>query len=109
MLVQRGASDGTMAAGKPATPRRDEARARPANLAPKMSFKERHELEKILPPRIAALQAEMARCQALLADGSLYTRDAAKFEAATAGLAKAEAELVAAEERWLELEMKRAE
>ena len=34
----------------------------------------------------------------------LYTRDAARFEKATAGLAQLQTELEAAEMRWLELE-----
>jgi ATP-binding cassette subfamily F protein uup len=109
MLAQRGAPGAAPAAGKPSAKRGEApaAQGKPAAVARKMSFKERHELEKILPPRIAALQAEIARCQALLADGALYTRDATKFEAATAGLAKAAAALAAAEERWLELEVLR--
>ncbi len=74
--------------------------------ARKMSFKDRHALEK-LPAQMAALQAEAARLRQVMADPDLYAKDAKRFSAASAALAKAEAALAEAEERWLELEMQR--
>jgi ATP-binding cassette subfamily F protein uup len=74
--------------------------------ARKMSFKDRHALEK-LPAQMAALQAEAARLRQVMADPDLYAKDAKRFSSASAALAKAEAALVEAEERWLELEMQR--
>ena len=72
------------------------------------SWDEEHAL-KSLPDRIEKLQAEIAKLQALLADPSLYARDRATFDKATAGLHEREAALAAAEHEWLELELKREE
>jgi len=76
--------------------------------ARKMSFKDRHALEK-LPGQIAGLQAEAAQLRQVLANPDLYAKDPKRFAATSAALAKAEAELAEAEERWLELEMQREE
>ena len=62
-----------------------------------------------MPGRIETLQTEVARCQAGLADPDLYARDAAGFARTGERLAKATAELAAAEEHWLELELLREE
>ncbi len=75
--------------------------------ARKLSFKERHELEKILPPHMAQLQADIARFARVLSDANLFTRDPKKFHATTQAMSKAEAELAKAEERWLQLEILR--
>ena len=72
----------------------------------KMSFKDVDALKK-LPGQIAGLQADIVTLQALMADPELYAKDPKKFAAATDKLAKVEADLAAAEERWLELEMMR--
>jgi ATP-binding cassette subfamily F protein uup len=82
--------------------------AEPPKQKRKLSFKEKHALET-LPARIDALTTEIARLQAKLADGSLYTKDPKAFADTTDALAKAQAELSAGEERWLELEMLRQE
>ena len=55
------------------------------------------------------LQAEIAKQQKLLDDPDLYTKDRKKFDAASAAIAKAQEELAAAEDRWLELEVLREE
>jgi ABC transport system ATP-binding/permease protein len=73
-----------------------------------LTFKEKHALEK-LPRRLDALQVEIRRLQAALADPGLYARDPAAFEAAAAALRAAEAGHAAAEEEWLALELKREE
>ena len=52
---------------------------------------------------------DIARLQAVLADPDLYASDPAGFARAGAQLEKAAAELAAAEERWLELELLREE
>jgi ABC transport system ATP-binding/permease protein len=62
-----------------------------------------------LPKQIEALQVEMARLNADLADATLYSRDAKAFAAKSARLAAAQAELDTAETEWLELEMLREE
>ena len=73
-----------------------------------LSFKEKHALET-LPGRMDALQAEMKRLQAALADPGLYARDPKAFEAAAGALRRAGEAHAAAEEEWLALEMKREE
>jgi ATP-binding cassette subfamily F protein uup len=103
MLSQRGISPAATQDAK----KRGEKRAtveNPQASERKLSFKQRHELEKILPPLIAQLQADMARYQRVLTDANLFSRDPKKFHATTQALAKAEADLAKAEERWLELE-----
>ncbi|MBY0224567.1 MAG: ATP-binding cassette domain-containing protein [Hyphomicrobium sp.] len=80
----------------------------PAKAKRKLSFKEKHALE-ILPARMEKLSLEIATLQSKLADASLYAKDPKAFTQATAALAKSEAELTAAEEQWLELEMLRQE
>jgi ATP-binding cassette subfamily F protein uup len=80
----------------------------PAPSKRRLSFNEKHALET-LPKTMATLHAAIARQQALLDDPELYAKDRKAFEAASAAIAKAQAELEAAEERWLELEMLREE
>ncbi|WP_375466095.1 ABC-F family ATP-binding cassette domain-containing protein [uncultured Methylobacterium sp.] len=108
MVTQRGAGVQARAgaAKAKAEPRaRAAAAAMPAGPL-KLSFKDQHEL-KTLPARMEKLQGAIGQLRAVLADPGLYARDAARFDKASAMLAGAEAELSAAEERWLELEMLR--
>jgi ATP-binding cassette subfamily F protein uup len=74
----------------------------------KLSFNEKHALET-LPAKMTALEKEIGTLQAKLADPNLYTKDRKAFDQATAALAKAQAELTEAENRWLELEILREE
>jgi ATP-binding cassette subfamily F protein uup len=85
-----------------------EVRAQPAARARRMSFNERRALEA-LPARIAALETQIAKLNAVLADPDLYARDPGRFGATTQALAVARGELVEAEELWLTLEMLREE
>ncbi len=111
MLTQRGA-DLKREHAKATTEEKKEAK--PVAAAPasgpkrKLSFNEKHALET-LPKTIAKLQAEIAKQQAVLADPALYSKDRKKFDAASTAMATAQAELTAAEDRWLELEMLREE
>ncbi len=112
MVAQRGA----MLSGKPAasssstasnpdlTPRIAASTAEPSRR--KMSFKDKHALDN-LPKRINELDGTIAKLRGALADAGLYTRDPAKFAQWSSALAKAEAELADAENRWLELELQR--
>jgi ATP-binding cassette subfamily F protein uup len=79
----------------------------PANEAPKtmkkLTYKLQYELDN-LPERIAKLEDETEKLQRVLGDATLYARDRATFDAATARLSDARAELESAELRWLELE-----
>jgi ABC transport system ATP-binding/permease protein len=72
----------------------------------RLSFHEKHALET-LPQEIAALQAKIRANQNLLTDPGLYERDRKAFEEASAALVAAQADLSAAEEKWLTLEILR--
>jgi ATP-binding cassette subfamily F protein uup len=111
MLTQRGKGvEARAAAGKKSEGRAEKAepreRAAPPPGKPKLGFKDQHEL-KTLPERIAKLEAAIGQLKTILADAGLYARDPARFEKASTMLAQAEADLAAAEDRWLELEMLR--
>jgi ABC transport system ATP-binding/permease protein len=109
MLAQRG-EDVRKPAPKPAaTPARPKT-IRPAveSARRKLNFNEKHALET-LPGRMAQLKTEVKKLQDRLADPGLYARDRAGFDKASTALAVAQAELSAAEERWLELELLRSE
>jgi len=74
----------------------------------KLNFNEKHALET-LPGKIATLEAEIGRLQTVLADTTLYARDRVAFDRASSAMTAMQSELAAAEERWLELELKRDE
>ncbi|ADP71956.1 ABC transporter related protein [Rhodomicrobium vannielii ATCC 17100] len=74
----------------------------------KLSFNEKHALET-LPAKVTALEKQIGTLQAKLTDPNLYAKDRKAFDQATAALAKAQAELTEAENRWLELEILREE
>ncbi|MBR0895707.1 ATP-binding cassette domain-containing protein [Bradyrhizobium tropiciagri] len=111
MLTQRGADvkRETVKADAPAEEKK-EARAAAPEAAPRrrLSFNEKHALET-LPKTIDKLHAEIAKQQKLLDDPDLYSKDRKKFDAASGAIAKAQEELAAAEDRWLELEVLREE
>ena len=112
MLAQRGddlADVKTQAKPQP-RPRPEKGDVLPSARTGKrrLSFNEKHALET-LPGRIAALQASLHRLQDQLSDPALYARDRQAFAKTTEGLGATQAELAAAEERWLELELLREE
>ena len=109
MLTQRG-EDLTREAVKAVVEEKKEAGTAAAFAASKrrLNFNEKHALET-LPKTITKLQAEIAKQQKLLDDPDLYTKDRKKFDAASAAMARAQEELAAAEDRWLELEVLREE
>ena len=115
-LYPGGYSDMVAQRGEGVRARKAEAKAAKAKSEPtpakrqgreaKMSYKETYRLEQ-LPGEMDALGAEIAALQTELADPELYSRNAARFTAASKALeAKTEA-LEAAEMEWLELEEKR--
>jgi ATP-binding cassette subfamily F protein uup len=73
-----------------------------------LPFKDRDALSK-LPGQMDKLQKEIAKLSAELSDPELYGRDPGRFEKVSTTLSAKSAELAAAEERWLELEMLREE
>jgi ATP-binding cassette subfamily F protein uup len=108
MLAQRGA-DLVREEPKPTVVKEAKApRREPKAGRRRLSFNEKHALES-LPKSIDALQAKIRANQELLADPGLYARDRKVFEKASAALAAAQAELAAAEDKWLTLEILREE
>ncbi|MBL8571008.1 MAG: ATP-binding cassette domain-containing protein [Phreatobacter sp.] len=107
MLAQRGSGVEARVVDKPqrkAATEPEAPRERAADTKRKLSFREKHDLDS-LPGRMEALGRDIAKLQQILADPALFTRDRAGFDKASAALAKAQGELAAAEDRWLELEM----
>jgi len=111
MLAQRGADSASKRAPKGKTANGAKVATEPAASPAakrRLSFKEKHALET-LPKQMAALQDEAKALNAALADAGLYGRDPKGFADKSARLATVHAELTAAEEKWLELEMLREE
>ncbi|MCW5647554.1 MAG: ATP-binding cassette domain-containing protein [Sphingopyxis sp.] len=74
----------------------------PPTARKKLSYKDQRDYD-LLPGRIEAIEAEMAAIENELSDGSLFTRDPARFNALTTKLEQLRTEKAAAEDRWLEL------
>ncbi|USU08312.1 ATP-binding cassette domain-containing protein [Sphingomonadaceae bacterium OTU29MARTA1] len=74
----------------------------PPQARTKLSYKDQRDYDQ-LPGRIEAIDAAIARDEALLADPALYVRDPKRFAALTQAIETARAEKDAAEMRWLEL------
>ena len=90
------------APAKTAKPAADAPTPPPAAKKTKLTYKDQRDYD-LLPGRIDALLAGIARDEAALANPALYTKDPAKFAALTKAIDSARAEMDAAEERWLEL------
>src|SRR5436190_2099955 len=84
---------------KVASPR---AAARDERKPTKLTYKDQRDYD-LLPARIDALEAEIARDEDILSDPDLYARDPGRFAQLTEAIDKARAEKDAAEIRWLEL------
>jgi ATP-binding cassette subfamily F protein uup len=110
MVAQRGRGVQARVIEKEAKPKSADrpAAAAPAQGKRKLSFNEQHDL-KTLPKRMSEIEAKIAKVQEILADADLYSRDPARFQKAMDALTQLQADLHAAEERWLELEMLREE
>ncbi len=110
MLAQRGAGviAKTPAAANAATSEAVESAAASGQTARRLSFKDRHALET-LPALIAAMERDMAKLSAVLAEPDLYARDRARYDKAAAMLGKLQARHAEHEEEWLRLEMLREE
>jgi ATP-binding cassette subfamily F protein uup len=110
MLAQRGADLKREAVKAAAVEREKVATAGAVSETPKrrLNFNEKHALET-LPKTIAKLQAEIAKQQRHLDDPNLFQKDRKKFDQASDALTKAQKQLEAAEDKWLELEVLREE
>ncbi len=71
----------------------------------KLSFKEKHELEK-LPGEIDQLEAQMAELSEQMCDPEFYSQDEAVVKKISSELAEIEKQLQSAYDRWDELEAK---
>ena len=80
----------------------DTAPPPPPQTRRKLSYKDQRDYD-LLPGRIEEIEKEMAGIETELSDGSLFTRDNARFSALTAKLDALRAEKAAAEDRWLAL------
>ncbi|RUT30330.1 ABC transporter ATP-binding protein [Arsenicitalea aurantiaca] len=111
MVSQRGFGVRALTPAGEAAPTEKPAAAAPAP-APvqkrKLGFKQKHALET-LPGRMEALRARIAADHGKLADPAFYTSDPDGFAKTGKAVEKAEAELAALEDEWLELEMLREE
>ena len=88
---------------KPSAPRAATAAPPPPPTArKKLSYKDQRDYD-LLPDRIEAIEKEMTGIEAELSDGTLFTRDNARFTALTAKLDALRTEKAAAEDRWLAL------
>ncbi|WP_338662799.1 ABC-F family ATP-binding cassette domain-containing protein [Pararoseomonas sp. SCSIO 73927] len=111
MVAQRGhgvRARAAAAAPLPAPRRTAEAPVPTASSRPRLSMVEMQAL-KTLPGEMEKLNAEIAKLGEILADPQLYARDPARFAKASELLAGRQDALAKAEERWLELEMRREE
>ena len=109
MVNQRGQGVQARLVAKEEKPKTSKSPA--ASISPskrKMNFNEQHDL-KTLPERMVAIEEKIARLQEIMADPQLYARDPERFQKASAALAAQQAELAAAEDRWLELELLKEE
>ena len=112
MLAQRGVDLSRDAVNDELKVAKSAPKPTPRRAAPerkrRLSFNEKHALET-LPATMAALQSKIKALHRRLDEPELYTRDRKAFDEASAALAAAQAELAAAEEKWLELEILREE
>ena len=110
MISQRGANLAARAAAKKeqlAPDNKDSGKQTATSPSKgKLTFKDKHALET-LPQEMEKLQVDIDKHQATLTEPNLFTADPDKFENAVQALDKAQANLAAAEERWIELEMLR--
>ena len=74
----------------------------PPQARKKLSYKDQRDYD-LLPGRIEEIEKEMAGIEADLSDGTLFTRDNARFNALTGKLDSLREEKAAAEDRWLAL------
>jgi ATP-binding cassette subfamily F protein uup len=74
----------------------------------KLGYKQQRELDQ-LPQRMEDLTARIKAAETKMADADFFSRDPTGFQKTSEELAKLQAELESAEERWLELEALREE
>jgi ATP-binding cassette subfamily F protein uup len=109
MLAQRAdAAEDASPAPKPVRERKPAAPAKPSPQRQRLSFKEKHALER-LPDRIQGLEREIESLRRELADPELYGKDAERYRAVAGRLAESESARARAEEEWLALALRQEE
>ena len=108
MVSQRGAGLSENVRAKASTERGSAKENPRATSRKKMSFHQKHALET-LPKRMEKLHVQIASLEVKLADAQLHARNPKAFGHALELHGKARAELEAAEEEWLHLEMLKEE
>jgi len=108
MVSQRGGTLGVLSTPTPQPKKTNNTKEKtaPKTGVQKLSYKEKYALEN-LPREMTALEANIAKAKNSLADPTLFDTDPDKFSQIAATLEQAESRLAAAEEEWLELEIKR--
>ncbi len=108
MLAQRGKAPAEQKMPKKAKPKSAaDGDARAARTpAKKLSYKQKYALET-LPGRIEQLSAEIAELEVKLSNPRFYEVDPQGFDDTAANLDSKRAELISAEDQWLELELLR--
>lgn len=106
-IVAGGYADWEAKRSKPVAAKAKSASAEAAPPPPpqarrKLSYKDQRDYD-LLPARIEEIEKEMAAIETELSDGSLFTRDNARFNALTTKLDKLGEEKGLAEDRWLAL------
>ena len=104
-IVAGGYADWEAKRVKPNSVKAKESAAAPPSLPTarkKLSYKDQRDYD-LLPGRIDEIEAEMAKAETELSDGTLFTRDHARFVTLTTKLDKLRDEKAAAEDRWLAL------
>ena len=106
-IVAGGYADWEAKRSKPAATKAKSASTEAAPPPPpqarrKLSYKDQRDYD-LLPGRIEEIEKEMAAIETELSDGSLFTRDNARFNTLTTKLDTLRDEKAAAEDRWLGL------
>ncbi len=105
MVAQRGVGVQARKAEKTAKSKSKSGIAAPVKSGgTKLSYKHKFRLES-LPKEIEKIEAEIDVLNTALTDPELYTKDPDLFTAKSTALVKAQLQLAAFEEEWLELEM----
>lgn len=106
MLAQRGRSPFAPKAETKKPKSAAAPRSAPTKSSVRLSFKDQHALDT-LPDTMAALERDIGKLNAALAEEGLFEKNPKRFDKIVKTLGNKQAELDAAEQRWLELEEKR--
>jgi len=101
-LIESGKKKPDSTPKKPIKPKDKQEKSKTPNETKKISYKIQYELDN-LPTKISSLEKEIEQLHHIMADPDLYMNNPEKFEKTSRRINKAEEELEAAENRWIEL------